>query len=93
VIMITNWIVRGVNANAHDVWQLGVQAKDPFTALELAVITLRGMKEMQIPGMISGDYTASGRMNGDNYEPPDIPPDWDKLNSIVGWRVEPVRKL
>ena len=87
-MQITNWIIRGVNANAQDVYQLGVQANDPFSALELAVLTLTDMKERPECYPI-----APARVVGDNYEPGDIPPNWDNINSIVGWRVEPVRGL
>jgi hypothetical protein len=78
--MITNWIVRGVDANAHDVWQVGVQANGPLAALQLAVVMMRN-------AYCIGD----ARINGDNYEPADpLPP---PFSSIVGWRVKPVTLL
>jgi hypothetical protein len=80
---MSNWIVWGVDVNAQNVHQVGVEASGPMQAIA------------RVQAMIADMYThpelypsGAARMNGDNYERADDTPDWDKLNSIVGWRVK-----
>ena len=74
---INSWIVRGVNANAQDVYQVSVQANGPRAALSLAIL----MRTTNAPN--------AARMVNDNYEPADPLP--SPFSSIVGWRIEPLR--
>jgi hypothetical protein len=67
--MITNWTVRGVNAEAQTVWQVDVEADGPKEALRIA-------EDVR-------DSTLAGLYDTAADDPAEIGPRNERLRSIV----------